>query len=529
MEFDYIIVGAGSAGCVLADRLTADRRSRVLLLEAGASDSDFLVRMPKGFGKLLSNPNKVWYIPTLESDGIPAETWIRGKMLGGSSSVNGMMYFRGHPSDYDGWVKAGVAGWGWDQIGAAFRAIENHELGDGNGRGTSGPLKISVSPDRSEIGDRLIAAAHAMGIPRVADLNYPDQEGIGYATRTIHRGRRQSAAKAFLNPARKRSNLTVKTGVWVDRLLFDDHRAVGVKATEAGELREYRTRGEVILCAGGLASPTILQRSGVGDARLLQGLGIPVINDSPGVGRNLLEHRLLMMHYRLNRPISANRELAGLGLIRNAIRYALLGKGTLAAGAYDVGGFLKTDPVCSQPDVELLMAPWGYSFDEKGNPVVLSEHSFHMFGYPLRSRSQGSIAIKSTDPQVPADIRPNYLSDPYDREVTVAMFRMMRRLTEQKPLAEVIAGEISPGPDVETDEEIIDAFKTRGNAGYHACGTVAMGGDDAPLDERARVRGTERLRVVDGSMFPTMVSANTNGPIMAASWRASKLILADRN
>jgi choline dehydrogenase-like flavoprotein len=487
------------------------------------------VHMPKGFGKLLSNPKKVWYLPTEEADGIPSETWIRGKLLGGSSSINGMMYFRGHPDDYDEWVGLGARGWGWDQMSNAFAAIENHELGEGGGRGTTGPLRVSVSPDHNEIGDRVIEAASAMGVPRVPDLNHPDQEGIAYATRTIYRGRRQSAAKAFLKPALGRRNLTVRTGVWVEKILFDGQRAVGIKATENGQDVDFRTAGEIILCAGGLASPLILQRSGVGNADMLNGLGIPVVHDSPRVGENLLEHRLLMMHYRLNRPISGNRELQGLGLVKNALRYFLQGKGMLAAGSYDVGAFLKSDPAISRPDVELLMAPWGYSFNSKGEPVVLRDHSFHMFGYPLRSRSQGSIRIRSADPQVPATIRPNYLSDPYDREVTVRMFRMMRELTRQKALAEVISEEISPGATVQSDEDIIQAFKTRGNAGYHACGTIAMGGNDAPLDERARVRGVERLRVVDGSMFPTMVSANTNGPIMASSWRASKLILADRN
>jgi choline dehydrogenase-like flavoprotein len=529
MDPDYIIVGAGSAGCVMANRLTADGRHHVLLIEAGPPDTDMLVHMPKGFGKLLTKPSHVWYLPTVGGDGIPAETWVRGKLLGGSSSVNGMMYFRGHPDDYNEWERLGARGWGWAAMGAAFAAIENHELGEGEGRGTSGPLRISVAPDRSEVGDRLIRAAGLLGIRQVPDLNHSEQEGVGYATRTIFRGRRQSAAKAFLDPARRRPNLRIETGITVDRVLFEDRRAVGVKATRNGRPLTFRTGGEVILCAGGLGSPPILQRSGVGDAARLRAVGVEVVHDSPAVGSNLLEHRLLMMHYRLNRPLSVNPELAGWRLLKNGVRYLMRGTGPLSAGSYDVGGFLKTDPALDRPDVELLMAPYGYGFNAEDKPIVLKEHSFHMFGYPLRSRSQGSIHIRSTDPMTPAAIRPNYLSDPYDRDITIKMFRLMRSLVRQPPLAEVIAEEIAPGTTVSSDDEILEAFRTRGHSGYHACGTVAMGGADAPLDERLRVRGVKRLRVIDGSIFPTMVSANTNGPIMAASWRAADLILGDRD
>jgi len=529
MDFDYIIIGAGSAGCVLADRLSANGRHNVLLLEAGPRDTNMFVHMPKGFGKLLMKPSHVWYLPTEAEDGIPSETWVRGKLLGGSSSVNGMMYFRGHPEDYNEWERLGATGWGWQSMGPAFKAIENHELGEGSGRGTNGPLRISVTPEHSEIGDRLIDAARELGLRQVPDLNHPEQEGIGYATRTIFRGRRQSAAKAFLEPAKNRPNLRIETDFVVDRILFEGKRAIGVSGSRNRQPVTFRTGGEVIVCAGGLGSPPMLQRSGVGDAQHLKSVGVEVVHDSPMVGRNLLEHRLLMMHYRLNRPLSVNRELAGWRLIKNGIRYLLQGRGPLSAGSYDVGGFIKTDPALDRPDVELLMAPYGYGFDAQGMPSVLKDHSFHMFGYPLRSRSQGSILIKSADPAAPPAIRAAYLSDPYDRDVTIKMFRMMRELVKRAPLADVIAEEIAPGAAVESDEQIIEAFRTRGHSGYHACGTIAMGGPEAPLDPRLRVRGLDRLRVVDGSIFPTMVSANTNAPIMASSWRAAELILSDRN
>lgn len=529
MVYDYIIVGAGSAGSVLADRLTRDGRSTVLLLEAGPTDSSPLVSMPKGFGKLLGDPQHAWHLPTEAEDGIPAEVWARGKLLGGSSSINGMMYFRGHPQDYEEWEALGAKGWGGGTMERAFRAIENHELGEGDGRGVGGPLNISVSKDHSEISDRLIAAAGELGVPQVPDLNYPDQEGIAYATRTIFKGRRQSATVAFLKPARKRSNLTVLTGVTVDRVLFEGRRACGVRGRNAAGLADYAAGREVILSAGALASPAILQRSGVGPAAHLQGLGIPVIHDAPGVGANLLEHRLLMMHYALNRPLSVNPELGGWRIVKNGLRYLLTRTGPLAAGSYDIGAFMKTHASLDRPDIEILMAPYGYRFDDAGLPHVMREHTFHMFGYPLRSRSQGSVMIRSADPDEPARIRPNYLSDAYDQQTSVAMFRLMRDLVARKPLAEVISAELSPGPEVESDEDIIAAFRGRGLSGYHACGTVAMGGTGAPVDEMLRVRGVEGLRVVDGSVMPTMVSSNTNGPIMAVGWCAADLILQSRN
>lgn len=514
--FDYIIVGAGSAGCVLADRLSADGRSTVLLIEAGETDRSPLIAMPKGFGRLLVDPAHVHIFPTEASEATPAETWVRGKVLGGSSSVNGMMYFRGHPGDYDDWAAAGAQGWGWRDMRPAFESVEAR-------------LEPSVCEERGELAERAIRAIEAMGVPRVPVAGADGVEGVGYPLRTIRNGRRRSAAAAFLAPARARRNLRVETGVTVSRVLFEDGRAIGIEGLRKGAPVRFRAAGEVILSAGALASPQVLERSGVGDGARLQAMGITPQVESPGVGEHLQEHRLLMMHYRLRRPLSLNPALQGWRAIWSALRYVLTRGGPMAAGAYDVAAFVRTLPNETRPDAEILMAPYGFLIGHDGSPTVPDFHSFHMFGYPLRSRSEGHVHITGPDPAAPARILPNYLSDPYDQAATVAMFRFMRRLVERPALAEVIAEEVSPGPAVSTEAEIIQAFMAAGQAGYHACSTVRMGaaGSD-PLDHRLRVKGVDGLRVVDGSVMPSMVSSNTNGPIMAIGWRAAEMMIQDR-
>lgn len=524
-EVDYIIVGAGSAGCVLANQLSEDAGSRVLLLEAGRDESGFVVKMPKGIGKLLFDTTLVRRFDTEpeEASGGESESWPRGRMLGGSSRINGMFYTRGQPQDYDDWAANGAPGWGWNEIGPCFRRLEDHELGDDGVRGVGGPLHVSCHSYPNPLCDAFIQSAGKLGLEAREDINRPDQEGIGYITLNIKDGVRVDAASAFIDPIRNRSNLEIHTECFVERILFSGRRATGVRCMHNGERKDYFGK-EVILCGGAIQSPQLLQLSGVGSGDHLRRLGIEVVADLPGVGANLREHRFISVQYRLNRPLSLNRQFSGVRLLYNVLRYVFTRKGVMATGPHDVVGFARTIPELQRPDIEVMMAPFSTA-PGKVNVEFEKQHGIQVIGYQLRPESQGSVMIQSADPSVDPVIRPNYLTEEEDRLISGRILRYLRTLCAQDPIASYITEEISPGPSVQTEEEAIAYNKATGCPVMHPAGTCRMGQDDlAVVDPQCNVRGIEGLRIVDCSIMPSLVSGHTNGPVMAMALRAADII-----
>ncbi|HMX11696.1 MAG TPA: choline dehydrogenase [Burkholderiaceae bacterium] len=530
--FDYIIVGAGSAGCVLAARLSEDPSTRVLLLEAGPPDRSPWLHLPIGYGKTMWDPRVNWCFHTDPDPNMNGRRiyWPRGKTLGGSSAINGLIYIRGQREDYDHWAALGNAGWGWDEVLPYFVKSEHNQRGASAVHGAGGPLKVSDIGARHDLIEGFIAGAAQLGVRRCEDFNGGDQEGAGYYQLTTWKGWRCSSATAYLKPARRRANLRIETGAQATGLIIEGGRAVGLRWRQGGRERSARCRAELLVAAGAIQSPQLLQLSGIGPAELLRRHGIPVVQDRPGVGENLQDHLQIRLIYECSRPISTNDALnSWLGRARLGLQWLLTRSGPLAVGINQGGCFMRALPQESAtPDIQFHVAT--LSADMAGGQV----HPFSgmtMSVCQLRPQSRGHIRIRSNDPFDPPEIQPNYLATELDRRTTVAGVRAARAIARSPAMRPLLRREVKPGPTAGDDDEALLAFcRDNGATIFHPSGTCKMGPADDPLavlDARLRVRGVAGLRVVDCSAMPTLVSGNTNAPAVMMAEKAADMIRAD--
>jgi choline dehydrogenase len=527
-QVEYIVVGAGSAGCVLANRLSADGRNKVLLLEAGPKDNYLWIHIPIGYGKTMFHKAYNWGFYTDPEANMKDRRiyWPRGRGLGGSSSINGLIFIRGQSDDYNHWAQLGNSGWDWNSVLPYFIKSEHNSRGASETHGGNGPLWSSDIVDKNELMEAIIRGAGELGVPRTNDFNGGDQEGVGYFQLFTHNGWRISSAVAYLKPAKGRSNLRIETDAQATGLIMQGKRAVGVRYVQNGVMKEARAAREVILSAGALQSPQLLQLSGIGPGSLLQEHGIDVVHDLPGVGRNLQDHLQFRLMFRVSKPITTNDDLRSLASqARIGLQWLMKGTGPLGIGINQGGLFTRVLPGSTSPDIQFHFSTLSADM-AGGKPHDWSGCTFSVC--QLRPESRGVVEIKSTDPLEAPSMRPNYLAAETDRICAVESIKYARRLATTDALKDYIESEYKPGASVQSDDEILDFARGNGATIFHPSGTCKMGSDPmAVTDARLRVHGIDGLRVVDCSIMPTLVSGNTHAPVVMIAEKASDMILAD--
>ena len=530
---DYIVVGAGSAGCALAARLSENGRQKVLLLEAGPDDRRFWIQVPVGYGKSFYDPRVNWMYMT---EAVPeladrASYWPRGKVLGGSSSINAMVYIRGQAEDYEDWRAAGNPGWGWDDVLPLYKRLESHAWGASEHHGGAGPLHIAApSRELHPTCEDFLRACEEAGLPRNPDFNGARQEGVGTYHITVKDGMRMSAARAYLWPARKRANLRIETGAEARRILFEGQRAVGVAFVRNGCMETVRANKEIILAAGAVNTPKLLLLSGVGPAEDLRDLGIDPVRDSPAVGRNLQDHFDVSLIYRTTVPTLNNRLHPWWGKLWAGMTYVLARRGPLALSLNQAGGFVRSRPELARPNLQLYFSPLSYLKAPPGTRPLMNPDPFAAVSLsvsPCRPTSRGLLRLRSADPAEPPEIRPGYLATEHDRQEVLEGLRLLRRLTRTPSLQRLIAEEVDPRPAGDDDASLLAHARDQGVTVFHPAGSCRMGpdGKDCVVDPALRLHGIAGLRIADASIFPTLPSGNTNAPAILVGEKAGDLIL----
>jgi choline dehydrogenase len=534
-DFDFIVIGAGSAGCVLANRLTENGKHSVLLLEAGGSDLNFWIWMPIGYGKTFYKRSVNWMYRTEPNEALNDRVsyWPRGKVMGGSSSINAMVYIRGQAQDFEDWKNMGNPGWGWDDVLPYFKKSETNDRGADAYRGGEGPLHVcSLDRDLHPLCQTFIEAANEVQFIRNADFNGASQEGVGTYQNTAKGGLRMSAARAFIGPAKGRSNLTIAKNALAARILFDGKVATGVDYIQRGVRKKAYARREVILSAGAINSPQLLQLSGIGPADLLRSKGIEVVHAAEGVGRNLQDHLGIDFIYKSRVPTLNDQLHTMRGKLLQGIRYVLTRRGPLSLGVNQAGGFVKSRAELPRPNLQLFFSPVSYTKAPPGKRPLMNPDPFSGFllgSQPLRPTSRGHLEIRSSDPTTPPAIHPNYLSTENDIQDIIDGSKIVRRIAEAPALARIIESELAPGAQVQTDAEFLADARARAGTVFHPVSTCRMGPNRAVdvVDARLRVYGVDRLRVVDASIFPAITSGNTNAPAIMVGEKGADLILSD--